>query len=82
VILTAGAVGSPHLLQLSGVGDPDVLTKAGISVRRALPGIGKNFQDHYIARMSCEVEGDPYRRWFNQPFWFRWSRQEAPAFPN
>jgi choline dehydrogenase len=57
VILAGGAIGSPHLLQLSGVGDPDVLTKAGIAVRHALPGVGKNFQDHYIARMSCEVTG-------------------------
>jgi choline dehydrogenase len=57
VILAAGAVGSPHLLQLSGVGDPEVLAKAAIPVRHALPGVGKNFQDHYIARMSCEVRG-------------------------
>jgi choline dehydrogenase len=57
VILAGGAVGSPHLLQLSGVGDPQVLTKAGIAVHHALPGVGKNFQDHYIARMSCEVTG-------------------------
>jgi choline dehydrogenase len=57
VILAGGAVGSPHLLQLSGVGDPEVLAKAGIAVRHALPGVGKNFQDHYIARMSCEVAG-------------------------
>jgi len=57
VILAAGAVGSPHLLQLSGIGDPEVLAKAGIAVRHALPGVGKNFQDHYIARMSCEVTG-------------------------
>jgi len=57
VILADGAVGSPHLLQLSGVGDPEVLTKAGIPVHHALPGVGKNFQDHYIARMSCEVNG-------------------------
>ena len=57
VILAAGAVGSPHLLQLSGVGDPEVLAKAGIPVHHALPGVGKNFQDHYIARMSCEVHG-------------------------
>jgi choline dehydrogenase len=57
VILAAGAVGSPHLLQLSGIGDPEVLAKAGIAVHHALPGIGKNFQDHYIARMSCEVTG-------------------------
>jgi choline dehydrogenase len=57
VILAAGAIGSPHLLQLSGVGDPEVLGKAGIPVHRPLPGVGKNFQDHYIARMSCEVRG-------------------------
>jgi choline dehydrogenase len=42
-------------LQLSGVGDPEVLQKAGIAVHHALPGVGKNFQDHYIARMSCYV---------------------------
>ena len=55
VILAAGAIGSPHLLQLSGVGDPEVLTKAGVPVLHVLPGVGKNFQDHYVARMSCEV---------------------------
>jgi len=55
VILAAGAVGSPHLLQLSGVGDPERLAEAGIAVHHALPGVGHNFQDHYIARMSCEV---------------------------
>jgi choline dehydrogenase len=57
VILAAGAVGSPHLLQLSGVGRPEDLAKAGIAVHHALPGVGHNFQDHYIARMSCEVRG-------------------------
>ena len=55
VILSAGAIGSPHLLQLSGVGGPEVLEKAGIAVHHALPGVGQNFQDHYIARMSCIV---------------------------
>jgi choline dehydrogenase len=57
VILAAGAIGSPHLLQLSGVGGPEVLAKAGIAVHHALPGVGRNFQDHYIARMSAEVRG-------------------------
>ncbi len=57
VILAAGAVGSPHILQLSGVGGPEALAKAGIAVHHALPGVGQNFQDHYIARMSCEVKG-------------------------
>jgi choline dehydrogenase len=55
VILSAGAIGSPHLLQLSGVGEPEVLQKAGIAVQHALPDVGQNFQDHYIARMSCYV---------------------------
>jgi choline dehydrogenase-like flavoprotein len=58
VLLSAGAIGSPHLLQLSGVGGPEVLQKAGIAVRHALPGVGRNFQDHYIARMS-DAKGFP-----------------------
>jgi choline dehydrogenase len=55
VIVSGGAIGSPHLLQLSGVGDPDVLGQVGIALHHALPGVGRNFQDHYIARMSCLV---------------------------
>ncbi|WP_372760526.1 choline dehydrogenase [Pseudoalteromonas sp.] len=46
VILSAGSIGSPHLLQLSGIGDSDVLTKAGIEVKHHLPGVGQNLQDH------------------------------------
>jgi choline dehydrogenase len=57
VILSAGAVGSPHILQLSGVGAPDHLTRVGIPVQHALPGVGRNLQDHYIARISYPVSG-------------------------
>jgi choline dehydrogenase len=57
VILAAGAVGSPHLLQLSGVGDPDHLGRVGIPVRHVLPGVGKNLQDHYLARVTCFITG-------------------------
>jgi choline dehydrogenase len=57
VILAGGAVGSPHLLQLSGIGDPEHLSRVGIAVHHELPGVGKNLQDHYIARMSCQVAG-------------------------
>ena len=57
VILAAGAIGSPHILQLSGVGDPDHLARVGIPVLHSLPGVGKNFQDHYIARVACSVIG-------------------------
>jgi choline dehydrogenase len=57
VILSAGAVGSPHLLQLSGVGDPDLLARLGIPVVEALPGVGRNMQDHYVARITYPVVG-------------------------
>lgn len=46
VILSAGSIGSPHLLQLSGIGPAEVLKKAGIAVRRDLAGVGENLQDH------------------------------------
>ncbi|HVB17201.1 MAG TPA: GMC family oxidoreductase N-terminal domain-containing protein [Stellaceae bacterium] len=57
VILSAGAIGSPHILQLSGVGDPDHLARIGVPVAHALPGVGRNMQDHYTARVSYPVVG-------------------------
>ena len=59
VILAGGAIGSPHVLQLSGVGDPDHLASIGLSLVHALPGVGKNLQDHFLARVTCEVAGLP-----------------------
>lgn len=55
VILSAGAVQSPQLLELSGVGGPDLLREHGIAVRHALPGVGENYRDHYAARISWRV---------------------------
>jgi choline dehydrogenase len=57
VILSAGAVGSPHILQLSGVGDPEHLGRIGVPVAHELRGVGKNMQDHYTARVSYPVVG-------------------------
>jgi choline dehydrogenase len=57
VILAAGAIGSPHILQLSGVGDPDHLGRIGVPVAHALSGVGKNLQDHFLARVTAEVAG-------------------------
>ncbi len=55
VILSAGAIGSPHILQLSGVGDPAHLQSIGVPVLHALPGVGRNFQDHFLARVQAVV---------------------------
>ncbi|HET9046782.1 MAG TPA: GMC oxidoreductase, partial [Casimicrobiaceae bacterium] len=51
VILAAGALQSPQLLQLSGVGPSSLLERFGIDVVHALPGVGENLQDHLQARM-------------------------------
>jgi choline dehydrogenase len=57
VILSAGAIGSPHILQLSGVGDPDHLGRIGVPVVHELRGVGKNMQDHYVVRVTYPVHG-------------------------
>ena len=56
VILSAGSIGSPHLLQLSGIGPADVLNEAGIDVVHDLPGVGKNLQDHleFYFQFKCK----------------------------
>lgn len=55
VILCAGAIGSPHLLQLSGIGPKTLLEEHGIEVVRELPGVGENLQDHLQIRSVYRV---------------------------
>jgi choline dehydrogenase len=59
VILAAGAIGSPHILQLSGVGDAEHLSDIGVPVIHELKGVGRNMQDHFQARISHPVAGLP-----------------------
>ncbi|MGA9411882.1 MAG: choline dehydrogenase [Roseobacter sp.] len=51
IILCGGAINSPQLLMLSGIGEPEQLADHGIEVKKALPGVGKNMQDHLQARL-------------------------------
>ncbi len=55
VVLAAGAVGSPQILELSGIGREEVLTRAGVPVRHALEGVGECLQDHLQIRLVYEV---------------------------
>jgi choline dehydrogenase len=55
VLLSAGTVQSPHILQLSGIGDPDRLREAGVSSTHALKGVGENLQDHLDVILSWET---------------------------
>lgn len=55
VVVSAGTVQSPQLLELSGVGAADVLAQAGVPVVHHLPGVGENFRDHFAARLRWRV---------------------------
>jgi choline dehydrogenase len=55
-ILAAGAIGSPQILQLSGIGNEESLRSLGISVVHHLPGVGENLHDHLQIRMQYKVK--------------------------
>ncbi len=57
VLLSAGSIGSPQILQLSGLGPADELKALGIPVLRDLPGVGANLQDHLQIRAVYQVKG-------------------------
>jgi choline dehydrogenase len=57
VILCAGAIGTPQILQLSGIGPASLLERHGIAVQRDLPGVGGNLQDHLQIRAVYKVQG-------------------------
>ena len=56
VILSAGAIQSPQILELSGIGDPSILGAHGIDIKHALAGVGNNLADHYISRLSWRLK--------------------------
>jgi len=72
VVLCAGAIGSPQLLQVSGVGPEQVLREAEVPVLHDLPGVGENLQDHlevYVQHACAQpVSVAPALRWWNQPW--------------
>ena len=57
VILAAGAFHSPQILELSGIGNPDILQSQGIATRHALPGVGENLQEHLTVSVVNRVQG-------------------------
>jgi choline dehydrogenase len=55
VVVSAGSINSPQLLELSGIGEPERLKSVGIEVRHELKGVGENLRDHYSPRMKWTV---------------------------
>ena len=56
VILSAGSIGSPHILQVSGIGDEKKLKNLGISVKHHNSSVGQNLQDHLMLRPVYKVK--------------------------
>ncbi|KAK7914011.1 hypothetical protein PG985_011714 [Apiospora marii] len=56
IVLSAGSVQSPQLLELSGVGNPTILSRAGIQSKVESPCVGENLQDHFMTAMIFEVD--------------------------
>ncbi len=85
IVCCGGAVNSPQLLQLSGVGSAEDLSALGIRVVADLPGVGENLQDHLelYVQYACKqpVSMYPALKWYNQPWiglkWLLWGTGEA-----
>lgn len=56
IILSAGALNSPRLLRISGIGDPEHLRGLGVDTVAALPGVGANLTDHYQMRVAARLK--------------------------
>ncbi len=69
VVLTSGAIGTPKLLLLSGIGPADHLKTVGINPVHDLPGVGSNLQDHLDLFVISECTGDHTYDKYSKPFW-------------
>jgi choline dehydrogenase len=56
VVVSAGSINSPQLLELSGIGQPERLKSVGIEVRHELKGVGENLRDHYSPRVKFAIK--------------------------
>nr|MBP7565081.1 GMC family oxidoreductase [Burkholderiaceae bacterium] len=69
VVLSAGSIGTPQLLQLSGVGPASLLQRHGIPVVADLPGVGANLQDHLQIRAVYRIDGAPTLNVLSSSLW-------------
>ncbi|MGC4051992.1 MAG: GMC family oxidoreductase N-terminal domain-containing protein [Paludibaculum sp.] len=79
-IVSSGAIGSPKLLMLSGIGPADELKQLGIPVVQDVPGVGRNLHDHYDIDIIYDLSGphslDRYKQWH----WMVWAGLEYKLF--
>lgn len=80
ILITAGAIGTPKLMMLSGLGPAAHLRDHGIEVQHDLPGVGENLQDHFgidiVAELNAHLSLDKY----NKPHWAAWAGAQYMLF--
>ena len=80
VIVTAGAIGTPKLLMLSGVGPSDHLRSLGIPVVQDLGGVGQNLTDHYGVDIVAEIKNRDSLDKYNEFRWMMWAGLQYALF--
>ncbi|TCN19257.1 choline dehydrogenase-like flavoprotein [Sinorhizobium americanum] len=69
VVLSAGAIGTPKLLMLSGIGPEDQIRRQGIDLQADLPGVGQNLQDHIEISLVYQLNGPHSYDKYKKPLW-------------
>lgn len=80
VIVTSGAIGSPKLMMLSGVGPAAHLAAQGIKVIHDLPGVGQNLTDHFGIDIVGELKAHDSLDKYNKPLWALWAGIQYTLF--
>lgn len=80
VILTSGAIGTPKLMMLSGIGPAAHLQEHGIDIVHDLPGVGENLNDHYGIDIVAELTGHFSLDKYNKPHWALWAGAQYYLF--
>lgn len=80
VLLTAGAIGSPKLMMLSGVGPADELRSQGVPVILDIPDVGRNLHDHFGIDIVYELNGPYSFDKYSKPHWMLWAGLEYLLF--
>ena len=79
-LVTSGAVGTPKIMMLSGVGPAAHLREHGIDVVHDLPGVGENLNDHFGIDIVAELNGHYSLDKYNKPHWALWAGMEYVLF--
>jgi choline dehydrogenase-like flavoprotein len=80
IIVTAGAIGSPRLLMLSGIGPAEHLRERGVAVVHDLPGVGRNLQDHFSTDVTWVLNGAHSYDRYKKPHWKAWAGLQYALF--